>query len=36
MAKDFMKIINKFNGTLNSYFPENNIKSAWYRFYFFK
>ena len=29
MVKDFMKIINKFNGTLNSYFPENNGKSTW-------
>ena len=35
MAKDYHKIIVNFKNTLSSYFPVNNVKSAWYRFYFF-
>ena len=35
MAKDFSKVISSYKNKINYYFPKKNIKSAWYRFYFF-
>jgi dTDP-4-amino-4,6-dideoxygalactose transaminase len=35
MAKDFSKIVSNYKNKINYYFPKKNIKSAWYRFYFF-
>jgi len=35
MAKNYFKLISRYGTKLNSYMPPKNIKSAWYRFYFF-
>jgi len=35
MSKDYFKLFSKYNNYLTCYFPPKNIKSAWYRFYFF-
>ena len=35
MSKDYFDIISKNQDYFYSYFPPKNIKSAWYRFYFF-
>ena len=35
MSKDYYNLILKYNKYFYSYYPSKNIKSAWYRFYFF-
>ena len=35
MAKNYFRIISKHKTILSCYMPPSNIKSAWYRFYFF-
>jgi len=35
MSKDYFNLISKYNKYFYSYYPSKNIKSAWYRFYFF-
>ena len=35
MSKDYFNLILKYNKYFYSYYPSKNIKSAWYRFYFF-
>lgn len=35
MANDYYYIISKYNKSINCYKPPKNVKSAWYRFYFF-
>ena len=35
MANDYFSIISKYNKNIYCYKPPKNIKSAWYRFYFF-
>lgn len=35
MTKDYFDLISKFQKFFHCYFPNNNYKSAWYRFYFF-
>ncbi|MDC3188097.1 DegT/DnrJ/EryC1/StrS aminotransferase family protein, partial [Candidatus Pelagibacter sp.] len=35
MAKNFYKLLSKYKHYFSFYVPPSNIKSAWYRFYFF-
>mgnify|MGYP006091597665 CR=1 FL=1 len=35
MSKDYFDLISKYQIYFNTYYPSNEIKSAWYRFYFF-
>ena len=35
MSKNYFSIISKYKNLINCYMPPENIKSAWYRFYFF-
>ena len=35
MSKDYFDIILKYKNYFESYYPPKQIKSAWYRFYFF-
>ena len=35
MAKDYFNLISQYKEYFESYYPEKQIKSAWYRFYFF-
>ena len=35
IAKDYFKIFSMYRDYLSCYMPKKNIKSAWYRFYFF-
>ena len=35
MSKNYFSLISRYKVYLNTYFPPNNFKSAWYRFYFF-
>jgi len=35
ISKNYFNLISKYNKFFYSYFPSKNIKSAWYRFYFF-
>lgn len=35
MSKDYFNLIRKYSDYFITHFPQKNIKSAWYRFYFF-
>ncbi len=35
MAKDYFNLVCRYKKYFESYYPEKQIKSAWYRFYFF-
>ena len=35
MAKNYYDIVSKYQNYFSSYYPSKEIKSAWYRFYFF-
>ena len=35
MAKNYFDLISKFQNYFHCYYPPKQIKSAWYRFYFF-
>ena len=35
MSKDYFDIISKYKDYFYSFYPSNQTKSAWYRYYFF-
>ena len=36
MSKNYFNLVSNYKKKLSTYMPPKNIKSAWYRFYFFK
>ena len=35
MSKNYFNLVSNYKKKLSTYMPPKNIKSAWYRFYFF-